>query len=487
MEEAEVRYGRTLDEAVSKVLNGETSRRQFIGRAIALGMTTTGILAVLEACTGGNTSSSSGSGYSLKKYAGAKISVLTDVGETDEKGLQDKLSYIKDTYGITMTVDTLALGPLIAKTTEVLNAATSPYDIINVVAIQVPVWVAAGKFARLNEFINDPNRTPSGYDFNDFPKPSVMNLNWDRDKQTYSADGEINLIPGIHSGSVLAFYRKDLLDKHGLSIPKTWDEWMASAKAMHDPPNVYGCSMVAANDFSLTSVDWWHRFENIGGQLFTGSLKDKSYKPNVNSKEGVQALQMMIDALKYASPHVTTFGFAESVDNMAAGKTGQFVLWSTIAGGIYDQNNSKVFDKIVASTVPTNLSGQKPISFLGGWGLGIPKNSKNIDAAWHLMTYITSREFEKYQVLTYKNDPNRSSIFKDPDVDKIIPSEQEGLNATLGGKIFEGAYTPDYVAMLTVSNAEFNNALLGNQTAAQACGKVQTAWEGIGRKTGWLA
>lgn len=478
-------YGRTLDDTIRKVLAGEISRRQFTARAVALGMSATGIGAVLSAC-GNNTTTTTGTGYSEKKYAGAKLSVLVDAGETDEKGLQDKIPDIKSRFGIDMTVDTLALGPLLAKTTEVLNASTSPYDIISVVAIQVPVWIAAGKFLRLNEWIADPNRTPAGYDFADFPKPSVMNLNWDKAAQTYSADSEINLVPGIHSGSVLAFYRKDLLDKAGLPIPKTWDDWMASAKAMHNPPSVYGCSMVAANDFSLTSVDWWHRFENIGGQLFTGSLKDKTFKPNVNSKEGVQALQMMIDALKYASPNVTTYGFAESVDNMSAGKTGQFVLWSTIAGGIYDQNSSKVWDKIVASTVPTNLS-QKPISFLGGWGMGIPANSKNKDAAWHLMTYITSREFEKYQVLTYKNDPNRKSIFLDPDVDKAIPSEKVGLDATLGGKIFEGAYTPDYVAMLTVSNAEFNLAMLRKQTASEACAKVQKAWEDIGHKTGWLA
>jgi multiple sugar transport system substrate-binding protein len=255
---------------------------------------------------------------------------------------------------------------------------------------------------------------------------------------------------------------------------------------MHNPPNVYGCSMIGANDFSLTSVDWWHRFENIGGKLFTGSLKDKNYKPNVDSPQGVKALQMMIDALPYASPNVTTFGFSESVDNMSAGKTAQFVLWSTIAGGIYDKNSSKVADKIVASTVPNSL-GQKPISFLGGWGLGIPKNAKNKDAAWQVMTYITSREFEKYQVLTYKNDPNRKSIFLDPEVVKAIPSAPVGLDATLGGKIFEGAYTPDYVAMLTVSNAEFNLALLRKQTAAQACAKVQKAWEDLGRKSGYLA
>ena len=470
----------TLDQAVSAVMASRMSRRAFVRRAAALGMSATAIGAVLAAC-GNSSASVSGN----KKYAGQKVRILIDAGETDEKGLQDKIQEVKSRFGITMEVTTLALGPLIAKTTEVLNAAESPYDIITVVAIQVPVWVAGGKFMRLNEWISDRSRTPADYDFADFPKPSVANLNWDTEAQTYSADKDISLIPGIHSGSVLAFYRKDLLDKAGLQIPKTWDEWLAAAKAMHNPPNVYGCSMIGANDFSLTSVDWWHRFENIGGKLFTGSLKDKNYKPNVDSPEGVKALQMMIDALPYASPNVTTFGFSESVDNMSAGKTAQFVLWSTIAGGIYDKNTSKVADKIVASTVPTN-TGQKPISFLGGWGLGIPKNAKNKDAAWQVMTYITSREFEKYQVLTYKNDPNRKSIFLDPDVVKAIPSAPVGLEATLGGKIFEGAYTPDYVAMLTVSNAEFNLALLRKQTAAQACAKVQKAWEDLGRRSGYL-
>jgi multiple sugar transport system substrate-binding protein len=483
LEGEQTRQSISLDQAVSDVLAAKMSRRAFVGRAAALGMSATAISAVLAACSSGSTSTSA---TGAKKYAGTTVRILIDAGETDEKGLQDKISEVKSRFGINMQVTTLALGPLIAKTTEVLNAAESPYDIITVVAIQVPVWVAQGKFLRLNDWINDRSRTPADYDFADFPKPSVMNLNWDAAAQTYSADKDICLIPGIHSGSVLAFYRKDLLDKAGLPIPKTWDEWLAAAKAMHNPPNVYGCSMIGANDFSLTSVDWWHRFENIGGKLFTGSLKDKNYKPNVDSPQGVKALQMMIDALPYASPNVTTFGFSESVDNMSAGKTAQFVLWSTIAGGIYDKNSSKVADKIVASTVPNSL-GQKPISFLGGWGLGIPKNAKNKDAAWQVMTYITSREFEKYQVLTYKNDPNRKSIFLDPEVVKAIPSAPVGLDATLGGKIFEGAYTPDYVAMLTVSNAEFNLALLRKQTAAQACAKVQKAWEDLGRKSGYLA
>ena len=48
-------------------------------------------------------------------------------------------------------------------------------------------------------------------------------------------------------------------------------------------------------------------------------------------------------------------------------------------------------------------------SIRGGWGLGIPKNlpQEDKDCAWHILTQITSEDFEKYQVLNYQTDPNR--------------------------------------------------------------------------------
>jgi multiple sugar transport system substrate-binding protein len=469
------------EDVVRDLVTGRITRREFMRRAAIAGMSATAMgLAIDRAGVRAQDA------FDPRKYAGTKLSVLVRSGEADEKGLQDKIPEIKDRMGIDLEVNTLELGALLEKTAQIGTLPESPYDIISVVAIQVPVVIAPGWFVPLNDFIVDPARTPADYDFADFPTPSVKNLNWDPAEQTYSADKEIALLPGIHSGSVLAFYRKDLFDAAGLDLPKTWDDFRTAAEALNSPPDHYGVSVIGANDFSLTSVDWWHRYANIGGVLFTGSLKDKTFMPQVDTPEGVKALQMMIDLLPFASPNVTQFRFEESTDNFATGKTAMMIMWSTIAGSIYNPETSLVADKTVGVPVPTNLPDGKPQSFLGGWGVGIPKNSKNIDAAWHLLTYITSKEFDKYQTLTYQSDPNRVSTYRDPEINKLIPSMAAAADAILNGHIFEAAYTPDYVELLGVSNTEFNLALLGQQTAQEAVTKVQAAWEDIGHRSGWL-
>jgi ABC-type glycerol-3-phosphate transport system substrate-binding protein len=480
--------GHGLSEALQAVLDGRINRREFLRRAGLAGVSSAAAASLLSRTVAAQSAAPGGAGsFDPMRYAGTRLSVLVRSGETDERGLQDKIPEVRDRFGIEMEVNTLELGPLLEKTAQVVTEPESPYDIISVVAIQVPAVVAPGHFVPLNDFIADPSRTPADYDFPDFPEPSVANVNWDPEAQTYSADKDIALIPGIHSGSVLAFYRQDLFDAAGLEIPKTWDEFQAAAAALNSPPDHYGVSIIGANDFSLTSVDWWHRYANIGGVLFTGSIKDSTFTPQVNTSEGIQALQMMIDVLPYCSPNVTSFGFQESTDNFATGKTAMMVLWSTIAGTIFNPDTSTVYDKIVGVPVPTNLPDGKPQSFLGGWGIGIPKNSPNIDAAYHLLTYISSKEFDKYQTLTYQSDPNRLSTMRDPEINELIPSMAAGAEAIVNGHIFEAAYTPDYVELITVSNTEFNIALLGQQTAEEACAKVQTAWEEIGHRSGWLA
>ena len=68
-----------------------------------------------------------------------------------------------------------------------------------------------------------------------------------------------------------------------------------------------------------------------------------------------------------------------------------------------------------------------------------------------------------------------------------VVTSPDNADAVLNGHIFEAAYTPDYVELLGVSNTEFNIALIGQQTAEEACEKVQSSWEEIGHRSGWLA
>ena len=130
-----------------------------------------------------------------------------------------------------------------------------------------------------------------------------------------------------------------------------------------------------------------------------------------------------------------------------------------------------------------------PSAIRGGWGLGIPKNlpDANKDVAWHLMTYLTSAAFEKYQVGTYQTDPNRASTFIDPELVSKLPHLPIAGEATASAQILEVANIPETFAIVGEAAREFNLALAGTQDAATACQKAQDASLAILRTGGHLA
>src|SRR5262249_49358643 len=148
------------------------------------------------------------------------------------------------------------------------------------------------------------------------------------------------------------------------------------------------------------------------------SPQKKNYTPRLTSNESVAALQHMVDCVKYASSGVLSYDFTISTDAFSAGKTAMMMIWSTIAGPVYNPKTSKVAGNVGVAVPP---GGGKAVR--GGWGMGIPKNAKpeNRDAAWQVITYLTSKEWERYQTLKYQTDPTRNSTFFNPALNRKLP------------------------------------------------------------------
>ena len=109
---------------------------------------------------------------------------------------------------------------------------------------------------------------------------------YDLKNHTLGQGSDVYGIPGLHSGSVIYFYRKDLFDAAGLKPAKTWDEFKSAAQKLNKG-DVAGCSFIGANDFSLAAVDWYTRFITTGGVLMSGDPNGKEFRPHVDSPEGV--------------------------------------------------------------------------------------------------------------------------------------------------------------------------------------------------------
>ena len=80
-------------------------------------------------------------------------------------------------------------------------------------------------------------------------------------------DGHYWGVPLYGTPSVL-YYRKDVFEEKGLSPPKTWDELLETAQAVHDPDNdLYGF-VVTGGAQELTNVMVWDFLSNNGATIF---------------------------------------------------------------------------------------------------------------------------------------------------------------------------------------------------------------------------
>jgi ABC-type glycerol-3-phosphate transport system substrate-binding protein len=416
------------------------------------------------------------------KCAGKTVNIALVAGERDELGLQDKEAEIEAATGVSIEWSTEALGDLIASNNQNLEAPESSVDIMHVLGFTVAQTVGAGLFEPLQPYLDDPSKTPAEYDFADFPAGQLQYTGY-FDVETGEFGGDtLYLIPGIHSGSVLLFYRKDLLDAAGIAVPTTWAEYLAAAEKL-TADGVSGSAMVGANDVSAFLVDWYTRFITMGGELTSGSKADGTLSLNLDSEAGIAALQNMIDLLPYSPEAVSAYGFTEALDAFSAGRVALWPAWATIAGALYGPD-SGVKDTVAVAQMPAEDGNPRGIR--GGWGLGIPKNlsQERKDCAWHILTYITSKDFEKHQVMTYQTDPNRLSTATDAEVVAALPYIPEAVKAIESAQILEIANIPETFEIAGLVAEQINLALVGSQDAATAMANAQAAGTAVLQRAG---
>ena len=462
-------------EAIEGLITGGMSRDQFIKRLGLLGFSATAIGGMLAAAG----PAFGASARDERRFAGSTVSILV-AAEGDDKGVQDKLAEIKKRFGIDVKMTALAVGPLLEKANQNLKAPTSSFDAIMVLGFSVAQMVGGGYFEPLNKYLSN---VPAGYDFpNDFPQGELNYVGYFDPKNGRFGGKTLYLVPGLHGGSVVFFYRKDLLKAAGVSVPKTWGEYLAAAKALHKD-GVAGNSMIAkSGDVSMFLVDWYTRFANSGGVLMSGTPAAKNYTPRLTSPAAVAALGHMVKCVEFASDGVLSYDFTASVDAFGAGKTAMMFMWSTIGGPIYNPASSKV-----AGKVDVGLPPGKGTAVRGGWGMGIPKNAKNKDAAWTVITYLTSKEWEQYQTLKYQTDPTRNSTYFNPAITKKLPYLPIAGKVFQNAKILEIANIPETFELITAAAEEFAAALNGSSSAADACKKANDRWTEVLKRGGHLA
>jgi len=192
-------------------------------------------------------------------------------------------------------------------------------------------------------------------------------------------------VPIITEQEVL-YYRKDLLAKAGLQVPKTMDELEAAAKAIKaQNPGVAG--FVARTGKSPAVTQFSSFLYSFGGDFI-----DESGKSGVASDAAKKAYAFYGGLIRnYGPANVSTdMSWPEAMAIFTQGKAGFYTEADSLYKNATDKVKSKVADTVGFAPIPDGVSGSKAYN-VPSWALGVNDASANKSNAWKFIEWATSK------------------------------------------------------------------------------------------------
>ncbi len=320
--------------------------------------------------------------------------------------------FTKET-GIKVEVDQLQYLKMREKQTLELTKSKGDYDLLAYVVFSKADYVYADQLENLARYFMNPKLSNPAYDSADLIDGYVGNIGVAGGDKGYlpGATGSLFGLPYGSETSILG-YRKDIFEKHNLKVPTTYSEMLdVACKIPQLEPGMGGLASRAASGHHASHAFLLH-LAPLGGRIF-----DDEWNPIMNNKAGVEAAQALKTIVDCGTEGAKTFGFAEAGASFLQGKSAMFLDSTVFAGQVNNPSKSKVVGKIGWAPHPM---GVRKGSQTGGFGIGIPKNAQNKEAAFLLMQWLTSKKGDKLVALAGGN-PSRYSTHNDADVNAKFP------------------------------------------------------------------
>jgi len=239
--------------------------------------------------------------------------------------------------------------------------------------------------------------------------------------ESQTANGKLVAIPFFTDAPAL-YYRKDLLEKYKLSVPKTWEEMAKDAKVIQDGERAAGNKdfwgyVFQGNAYEGLTCDALEWVKSYGG----GQIVEPDGTISINNEKAAAAITEAASWVNTISPPgVLSYGEEESRGVWQLGNAAFMRNWP-YAYSLGNAADSPIKGKFDVSTLPVGAEGDSPASTLGGWNLAVSKYSKNQDAAIKLVLYLSSAEVQKKRAIDLSALPTRIAIYDDADVAKAQP------------------------------------------------------------------
>ena len=299
----------------------------------------------------------------------------------------------------------------------VLNAKDSAIDVFMIDVVNPAQYFSSGWVEPLNAYVGEPAQAMAPY----LPVYASANV----------VDGKIAALPAF-ADSMFMYYRKDLLAKHGIAEPKTWDELAAASKkimAAEGNPALQGLSIQGAPiegavcTFLLPYWSQGKEFNDAAGKM----TLDKAA-----ATKGLQGWLGLVDqgVMKKNIAEVKT---GDTVNEFKAGQVVFAINWGFAWDRFQGDKDSTVQGKVGVMPLPA-VAGGKSATCIGGWQWAVSAFSKSKAEAAKLVRFMSSPDASKFLAVEGSLMPVYPQTYTDADVVKAVPWFKDAAAVVVAGK-----------------------------------------------------
>lgn len=444
-------------------------------RTLFTGLAASGTAFALSSCAGAG-----GSSGSAGTEGGGALNVLM-VGNpqmTDLEGLAKKFT---EETKIELKITILPENELRDRVAQDVSTQGGLFDVVTIGAYEGSVWTA-------NDWLHNLQEKAQGdatFDVDDI-MPAM--------KGVLSKDGDLYAIP-FYGESAFTMYRKDIFDKHGLTMPAkpTWTEIRALAEQLKTlEPTM--------NPIVLRGLPGWgENMAVIGSMLnaFGGGFFDADFKPMLTSDETKQCVEFYVNLVRdLGQSGATTAGFTECLNTMSQGEGCMWFDATSAANSLESPKSSKVVGKMGYVDAPSEVMRS---GWVWAWAWGIPKTTKHLEQAWKFVSWASSKEYEqlvgKELGWTRVPDGKRQSTFQIPEYKEASAAYSQVMLDAINASdpLNCGVYPhpgpgcqylaiPEFGELGTTFGQEISAALAGQKTVDDALAVCQQAAQEVADK-----
>jgi multiple sugar transport system substrate-binding protein len=320
--------------------------------------------------------------------------------------------FTKET-GIKVEIDKLEYMKMRDKQLLEMSKPKGDYDLITYVIMWKTEYVTKGLLTPLAPFFANPGLADPEYDAADLVPAYVQAIGTVGGRKGY-LPGPTASVYGLPFGTETSMfaYRKDIFDKHGWKVPKTYDEMLKLCKLVKEKePGMGGLTMRGEAGHQVQHA-WLTHMNPLGGEVFSDQ-----WEPLFHKEGSIKAIKAMIEIVKTGPPGIPTFAYGAMTDAFLLGNAAMYLDNTALPGQVRDPKVSKVVGKVAYALHP---KGTKYSTETGGFGIAIPANSTKKEAAFLLLQWLTTKAADR-KITNFGAMPNRLSTLKDPQMQKQYP------------------------------------------------------------------